>query len=625
MNNNYSYKKLNDLHRRLNRIDVEKDALYADVNIRGKTNLDFFRSMADDLFGEIPIYKNSKNKEKSKYDNEKDKLENEIKYYISNMDAIFLNNSETENEIEDYSSNTYTFLKEEFYDAGPKPYSFIRNIKNLITPATYIDTATKIKTDNIIPVCFNIPLNHYNFDELAIPQINKLDFKFNRIHTLFNINLDISFNKDIKVTFNRNYKPETGDIEYFKGNPTKNKWFTTVNKSIINERLNNEAKTYILCKLIGDALQVYYAKLYIDSLKLIERNKACMFTNDVMVCLRSLLFNIPVIYSGPIEKMNLSFYYYQSNDKIPMIKNMYFGNVKTYNISIIKIINQVITLGEFYLYNVKVMINKNINNFLQEIISYIEQNNKDLEETQLESFENIEQYRRYIYEHFKCMLPFGKVNEDYYLYDSMSYISNISLKNNDIIRSSGNTIGVIIQSILPMVGGAVETLIYNNEPQLYETDFKNELEYSNYIDELMTENVGYANKVCIYYNLLKKYDNKKTIFNYLQNIYRHLHMFQDYIGISIANDGFIKILIKLYEENKLQTMLFRDLEKIFLEWRETMENKKKVEEEEKKEESEEQTIPKTRKRGRSISVPTSYVLSQRKNKTKKVGLSKRRK
>ncbi len=262
------------------------------------------------------------------------------------------------------------------------------------------------------------------------------------------------------------------------------------------------------------------------------------------------------------------------------IRYMYFGNVKTYNESIIKIMTDVIKKNEFYLYNVKVTINENINNFLGEIISYIEQNNRDLEATQLESFENIEKYRRYIYEHFKCMLPFGKVNEDYYLYDSMAYISNISLHNKDIIRSSGNTIGEIIRSMSTMIGGAGEILIYNNEPEIYKINFKNKIEYSNYIDELMTENVGYANKVCIYYNLLKKYHDEKTIFNYLQNIYRHLHMFQNYIGITIANDGFIQIMIQLYEENKLQTMLFSDLEKIFLEWRATLKTVKVEEESE---------------------------------------------
>jgi hypothetical protein len=76
---NDDHRIINKLQQQLNRIDIEKDARHCDndINIKGSKSVNYFRTIANSLFGSI-----------TSYDDVKAKLEKEIDELVPSYDLV---------------------------------------------------------------------------------------------------------------------------------------------------------------------------------------------------------------------------------------------------------------------------------------------------------------------------------------------------------------------------------------------------------------------------------------------------------------------------------------------------------------------------------------------------------
>lgn len=134
---------MQNLHKVLSRIDVEKDALYADTPIR-KESMIFFHQCANKLFGELPIveYKRGSITEhilkESLAKSTSDFLQTLKKYNAYRPKQVIL-------EMEKYTDLFSKFasiapeIDEAIHDAGRSPYKYKPTINVILNPGSYLD------------------------------------------------------------------------------------------------------------------------------------------------------------------------------------------------------------------------------------------------------------------------------------------------------------------------------------------------------------------------------------------------------------------------------------------------------------------------------------------------------
>lgn len=270
------------LHKVLNRIDVEKDAVKCIKKI--SEGLAFFRQIADMLFGKIGGYD-------ATYSQIEDKIEK-----ITETSVGYPRMYNTDNK---YESNLLPdFISHSIQDSGLSPIFFNKDIIFVINPGSFLDPCkrtwdeytelygfdkvlTKENTFNIV----QLPVNNLHCKQLKDNKYEfVIDFGFKTIYTLFDSGL-LPVNTDA--------------IEYFsiRGNSAKNEWF---NKNKIDE--HDKGRLLILCKELGDTLQALYAKFFIMEQLYSNRNKLCLFTCDKLLARRCQLLGVPVILNGPDTK-----------------------------------------------------------------------------------------------------------------------------------------------------------------------------------------------------------------------------------------------------------------------------------------------------------------------------------
>ena len=188
-----------------------------------------------------------------------------------------------------------------FQDSGKRAAMYNKTIKYVITPGTFLDPAARAKSDSDVlymePV--NIKLNKEDFKKMGNLEkfIEKMEvsksgtinkFKFTCARPLSNIEIEIK--DDYEMT-------DKSDNNYIKGNYTKNEWLDSNLKEPLTQAKKDEAIKYILMKLLGDFLQVYYARIYCDKTG-ISQDNVCLFTVDSIVAQRAKLYNIPCVYEA---------------------------------------------------------------------------------------------------------------------------------------------------------------------------------------------------------------------------------------------------------------------------------------------------------------------------------------
>lgn len=192
-------------------------------------------------------------------------------------------------------------------DSGKVPQAFGENIKTVITPATHIDPASRKRIDaeqeiEYMGESMNVPAAV--FKKFGMNYIKSFEVTSYKHSTYtFTVTTDIfGVSKSNILTVNtKTLKPDIINVFNYTilGNHTKNTWFNTnYNKqetaiSTDNKRM---AVNYILMKLLGDLLQVYYTRKLIKdvSIPLILGN-TCVFTSDRVLAMRALLEGVPCL------------------------------------------------------------------------------------------------------------------------------------------------------------------------------------------------------------------------------------------------------------------------------------------------------------------------------------------
>ena len=567
MSNIFTKDKYIELNTIINRIDMEKDAFNPQININSENGNKLFQYCADQMFGNL-----------DKYSKQLRHIENTINNYKEGKINIY--NS--------YDNNYVNFLSPNIiygiYDTGVNPRSINKDIKIINTPASYIDSADKIKYNE--ESCFSDILTCDIFKTLGINNVKEIKNinMGNRMITTIIFN----FHKNINKSFT--FSKITNDIksrpEYFKGNATKNEWFNNnYLKTIINRKeyyrieVINNAKTYLLCKLLGDLLQAYYCKLYLDKLPKEERNACCIFTLDNILRLRSILLNIPVLYNRGINMNTLETKYYTSDSSINThFKSLYYDIMKNHNNSIIENINNIINIGYFYINKDKVLINPKIQNILITLIKYI--NSKTLFAKTIEN-PILEEYRKEICNYMGRHI-FHKMNMEtiYICYTEIYSLFPGLDQETDIIAKTKNTISNIFLSLNTQKGGgSKESLEYTiGYDYSFGYDVQTDEEYDKKIKELLLENPGEAVKFSLYY-IVSKYDFENDFDKYemIYNTYNILFNFYTYSGKTIVHSEFLEKVFELYINEKLSKIKPADFDKVIEDWIKTQPNEEELE------------------------------------------------
>ncbi len=222
-----------DLHRMLNRIDVEKDAVQPATSIREGYSV--FSDCADELFGKMEY----------SYAQSDARVIRAIYNYSTYVPAPLI----ITNMLPMHSSIVIpAYIELVIQDAGFSPKQHLPYLKNVVTPGSYLDPASRSPGD--IWSEFGT-LDHDEFVSLGFHTIESLKSELYPDHSC-EITLQFKDDAPIVARFQSDFKVHSGHTHYFSGNTYKNSWFN----SSANKK---EGKRYILCKELRDTLQAYYA------------------------------------------------------------------------------------------------------------------------------------------------------------------------------------------------------------------------------------------------------------------------------------------------------------------------------------------------------------------------------
>lgn len=423
-------------------------------------------------------------------------------------------------------------------------------------------------------------LDETNFKEIGLDYIINLKSSIDLLNNNFIFNIKLKTNSSINVIFNSKFIPISGDIIYFKGNYTKNEWFNniTLMKNKDNNKLVIEAIKYILCKEIGDVLQAYYGKIYLDTLEDNNRDKCCLFTCDLILKLKCILLKVPVVSRNYDEnKCEITLYDTSNKEMALEIKKMHLENVLLHNKINIELLKNVIEKKYCILNNSKIPFNAKIVLYLNNIIKYIE--NKSYDINAIDINKNIvEDYRKKILKYKSELLFFKNQNDEYKLYLNIFYLfPGIKDDKNDLIFKHKRPFNELLATLSKQYGGVYIEKTKNME-ELYKTDINTYENYSKKVDKLMETNSSDALKLCLYWNLKKISLSSFDIstIDDVESLYNVLFHFYDYMGITCVNDDFIQIVIRLYKTNELHKITFEEFEKLFNTWAENINVSKQI-------------------------------------------------
>ena len=265
-------------------------------------------------------------------------------------------------------------------DTGPN--DVVTDPKFIITPGTVIDPAGKTKKNPDGTPADYSPIDEYP----SLPKgfIDTLDmghiieyFKVtkNPENTQFTVELKTTFEggDNIDVILDGNFEPSSSSVnkDYYKGNPTKNKYIVDYAARLKENAIKKQVKKFLLIKELGDTFQVQWLNYMFQTPPLtsrlatsstttttstaataatggtsrFNRGNTVIITNDTVVFYRSLINKVPVIltYRG-----NSRFYSARNvtgSDKLVMEAALILTRRKEvirHNTSVINLIEDVI-------------------------------------------------------------------------------------------------------------------------------------------------------------------------------------------------------------------------------------------------------------------------------------------
>jgi hypothetical protein len=289
------------------------------------------------------------------------------------------------------------------HDSGYNPLDMSKYLQLILTPGSYIDPAyrSKLGQDRVLG-CFGQGkrITDSIFDKLGF---NRSNTNFNSVlHSdgtmgiilnSNNIQLETQRGVSHNTIHDKNIVKFKGaqiyglrGVDFFGGNPTKNKWFNDMNTKKQFSEVEVQSILYVLCKLLGDSLQVIYLFMIIyglpEALINTYTNRVCMFTTDNVVLARCRVLSVACCCQSHLKKeyenLGRTDYWCPNMSearRIQVKKDMYLKRCEEENEKTIRSIENLLSdknAGHIFLMNgQEYHINDNIRAFLTAIIGDI--------------------------------------------------------------------------------------------------------------------------------------------------------------------------------------------------------------------------------------------------------------
>ena len=514
---------MQNVHKFLSRIDITKDAKEPPSIVSSK----LFNYCANMLFGNMGPYEKSK--------------ETIIEYVNKNTTHIPIGFK-----IIDIINNDnvypYVILQNITYavqDSGIAPNTLVKDIKYIVSPGSVLDPCARNKTD-VLYYGFDKFLSEKIFRAISFNHIKSLYISKNKLTNI--INIDFLFNKNIKIVIDKEYKIIDGDYVYFGGNTIKNNWFNTQteigNKEII------EGYTYILCKELGDTLQALYTRFYMNESK--SNNNVCLFTSDILLCLRCRLLNVPVVVKNYYHGLNDFMYYPNKSNMDLSMKYIELDKLRSQNNSIIYHIDTLLKKGTFFLNTIKLSINEQSKKLFESIKKSLQQYTTYTESLDT-TFTDYMLYCKLINQ-YKANHILTDKNGIYYLYNVSLLYPNLKkdILNIDIIKNSSSN---LFKLIIDIYGLSDKKYGGDSYSHLDEHLEKNDTYITNREYRHEEENSTTMIKRILYTTCRDKYSDASIVELYLivENIYNIIFNYFDYLHQVCYNEEFIDELVEYFD------------------------------------------------------------------------------
>lgn len=191
------------------------------------------------------------------------------------------------------------YVKYAFQDSGARPTDFKSDINILVSVPQYIDPASRLNTGNYARKSVTFSKDDLEgIGILAVDEVSgDIDGRgFCRVKIVF------SFDEaPLVCDFTPSFQAIGPNARFFRGNDTKNLWFeTNHNNRDVRKRDYITAKKYLICKELGDTLQVLFQTQLRDP-------RICMFTADTILAARNKIEGNPVVCKNWLERTKNSF------------------------------------------------------------------------------------------------------------------------------------------------------------------------------------------------------------------------------------------------------------------------------------------------------------------------------
>ena len=291
-----------------------------------------------------------------------------------------------------------SFITMAIEESGISPNKFISEkdqskMPSYISLASYIDPFTRSQTEKtfsyddskapkVLLGAGKTVVNQKELESIGIHGIKWIEGKING--STWECETEVKFDQPglhLKNRFSRKFV-ETGEYgndyaRYWSGNATKNTWF----KTPIGTARDNTAIKFILCKEMGDSLQVFLANKLKESLPKEHYKSVCIFSCDKVVGMRARLLRLNALIKNYdtdeegalFDECNLYLSEEENPDEIykSLIISIY-EDVINYNDDVIRNIRGALEEGfTIPSFDTPTSVSENVSNYLKVIIDSI--------------------------------------------------------------------------------------------------------------------------------------------------------------------------------------------------------------------------------------------------------------
>ena len=217
--------------------------------------------------------------------------------------------SELQHPLFEYNDKLPEYITTGIQEVGD-PNKFRKGIPVALTLASYLDPGPRSYSDIKFPESGPTNITNKQLNDIGLHQIQSITGQYDSsigakatINFYFEDNFDIRF-KDVA-------HPVGDNGPYFEGNRVKNEWF---DDNELSKDTIIGAKKFVICKEIGDTLQVYLAKKLAETKS--DQRSVCLFSSDITVEIRSRLVGVSAVSKQWTErdKHDYSTYFFYPSD-----------------------------------------------------------------------------------------------------------------------------------------------------------------------------------------------------------------------------------------------------------------------------------------------------------------------